>query len=55
MGGGAFAADRGFRGGPRRGYGWRGPGGYYDYGYDDSCYNYPPYYRQSPWGWGCYW
>jgi hypothetical protein len=54
MGGaGGFAAGRGFRTGPRRAYGWRDPGGYYDYGYDNSCLNYPPYYRQSPWS--CYW
>jgi hypothetical protein len=50
---GGFAANRGVRIGPRRAYGWRNPGAYYDYGYDDSCLNYPPYYRRSPWN--CYW
>ena len=67
MGGGAFAA--GHAGGGMRGsrpdfrghvagdlqrHARRGhPGGYYDYGYDDSCLDYPPYYRRNPWD--CYW
>lgn len=37
----------------RPAYGRRDPGGYYDYGYDNSCLNYPPYYRRNPWD--CYW
>jgi hypothetical protein len=64
---GAFAADHshmdsGHHGGPdfRAGhqphaYGRRHDGGYgyYDYGYDNSCLDYPPYYRRNQWN--CYW
>jgi len=45
------------RGHQRHAYGWRHPGSYYDYGYDngydDSCLGYPPYYRRYQWG--CTW
>jgi hypothetical protein len=51
MGGtGAFGAGR-----QRHAYGrgHEGGYGYYDYGYDNSCLGYPPYYRRNPWD--CYW
>jgi hypothetical protein len=64
---GAFAADHshmdsGHHGGPDlqaghqpHAYGRRHDGGYgyYDYGYDNSCLDYPPYYRRNQWN--CYW
>jgi hypothetical protein len=36
----------------RHAFGWRRPGGYYDYGYDNSCLDYPAYYQRNPWD--CY-
>jgi hypothetical protein len=66
---GAFAADHsqmgsghhgdpngGFRAGHQRhasGRHHEGSYGYYDYGYDNSCLNYPSYYRRNQWG--CFW
>jgi hypothetical protein len=62
---GALAADRG--GGGMRGrhlsgdpradhvrhaFDRRDRGGYYDYGYGNSCFDYPAYYQQYPWN--CY-
>jgi hypothetical protein len=62
-GAGAFAADHSHMGSghhaglrvghQRHAFGRRHDGSYYDYGYDNSCTDYPPYYRRNPWD--CYW
>jgi hypothetical protein len=64
-GAGAFATDHGHMGSghhaglrdrhERHAFGRRHDGGYgyYDYGYNNSCLDYPPYYRRNPWD--CYW
>jgi hypothetical protein len=44
----------GFRTGPERhANGRHRRGGFYDYGYDNNCLDYPPYYRRNPSS--CYW
>jgi hypothetical protein len=59
-GAGAFAADHnhmgtgGVRvGHQRHAFGRRHDRGFYDYGYDNSCFDYPPYYSRNPLD--CYW